>query len=43
MWLVRVGLKNKAKNGGGKQANGYAARQNGRGIWLYNQLPATAF
>ncbi len=21
------------------RANGYAARQNGRGVWLYNQLP----
>ncbi len=29
-------------HGGGERANCYAARQNGRGIWQYNQLPATA-
>ncbi len=29
-------------NGGGERANGYVTRQNGRGVWLYNQLPATA-
>ncbi len=32
-------------HGGGERANGYAAfiaRQNGTGVWLYNQLPATA-
>ncbi len=26
-------------HGGGMRANGYAARQNGRCVWLYNQLP----
>ncbi len=29
-------------HGGGERVNGYAARQNGRGVWLYNQLLATA-
>ncbi len=29
-------------HGGVVRANGYAARQNVRGVWLYNQLPATA-
>ncbi len=28
-------------HGGGERANGYAARQNGRGVSLHNQLPAT--
>ncbi len=30
--------KNEPLHGGGTRANGYAARQNRRGIWLYNQL-----
>ncbi len=40
--MVRVGLKNEQMHSGGERANGYTARQNVRGVWLYNQLPAIA-
>ncbi len=36
--LVRVGLKNEPVHGGGSRANGYAARHNRSGVWLYNHL-----
>ncbi len=29
-------------HGSSERANGYAACQNGWGVWLYNQLPANA-
>ncbi len=39
-WFVQD-KKNKPMHGSGERSSGYAARKNGRGVWLYNQLPAT--
>ncbi len=35
--LVHAVLKTNQWLGGGERANGYAARQNGRGVWLYKR------
>ncbi len=44
-WLVCVRLKNEPMQGGGEEPMAMQpaiARQNGRDVWLYNRLPATA-